>query len=266
MPRQPSQPSASFGALATDYDVTFTHTHIGSLMRQAVWQRLDICFQPGQSILELNCGTGADALHLGQQGVHVLATDVSQEMVALTNQKVRQANLVHMVTAQPLAIEHLDELAPMLFDGVVSNFGGLNCVANLPDIGRTLAERLKPGARAVLCIMGPIVPWEWAWFVGHGAVGSAFRRLRRPGAVWRGMTVYYPSIRTARRAFSPWFQQQRVSALGVFLPPPYTEQRLARHPGFPQLLARLNQWERRLETVPPLPWLADHYVLELRRV
>jgi SAM-dependent methyltransferase len=260
------KPSAAFDALATDYDITFTHTHIGSLMRQAVWQRLDACFQPGQSILELNCGTGADAVYLGQRGVHVLATDVSQEMVALTRQKVMQAGLENMITVQQRTIEQLDEIGPALFDGVVSNFGGLNCVANLPDTGRALAERLKPGAQAVLCMMGPLVPWEWAWFVGHGAWGSAFRRLRRHSAVWQGMTVYYPSIRTARRAFAPWFRQQRVSALGVFLPPPYTEQRLARYPHLAQWLARLNSWERRLETVPPLPWLADHYVLELQRV
>ena len=218
MPRQLPKPPASFDALATDYDVTFTQTRIGSLMRQAVWQRLDACFQPGQSILELNCGTGTDALYLGQRGVHVLATDVSQEMVALTRQKVMQAGLAHMVTVQQLAIEQLDDLAPVLFDGVVSNFGGLNCVANLPDTGRALAGRLTPGAQAVLCIMGPIVPWEWAWFVGHGALGNAFRRLRRNGAIWRGVPIYYPSIRAARHAFAPGFQHRRVSALGVFLP------------------------------------------------
>jgi hypothetical protein len=33
----------------------------------------------------------------------------------------------------------------------------------------------------------------------------------------------------------------------------------------PRTLAWLNRWERRLETAPPMPWLADHYVLEMER-
>jgi hypothetical protein len=55
---------------------------------------------------------------------------------------------------------------------------------------------------------------------------------------------------------------RRVSALGALVPPPYAEEWASRHRG---LLEALERWERRLETVPPLPWLADHYVLELQR-
>jgi len=53
-----------------------------------------------------------------------------------------------------------------------------------------------------------------------------------------------------------------VSAVGALLPPTEWESWTERHP---RLLAALARWERRLETVPPLPWLADHYLLELER-
>ena len=53
-----------------------------------------------------------------------------------------------------------------------------------------------------------------------------------------------------------------MSAVGALLPPTEWEAWAARHP---RLLAALARWERRLETVPPLPWLADHYLLELER-
>jgi len=56
---------------------------------------------------------------------------------------------------------------------------------------------------------------------------------------------------------------RRVAALGALLPPSYAESWAGRHP---RLIARLDLWERRLETVPPLPWLADHYLMELERV
>ncbi|ETX03826.1 class I SAM-dependent methyltransferase [Candidatus Entotheonella palauensis] len=253
----------AFDDLAADYDSQFTHSKIGTLMRQAVWRRLDSRFRPGQRVLELNCGTGEDAIHLGQQGVQVLATDLSREMVELTRRKVEQTRLAATVRVQQLALERLHELETAPFDGALSNFGGLNCVADLSGVGRALAARLRPGALAFLCVMGPWVPWEWGWFLCHGTPGKAFRRLRPGGVVWQDLMIYYPSIRTLRRAFSPAFRLCRASAIGALLPPPYAESRMVK---YPRLLTFLNRWERRLETLPPLPWLADHYLLELERL
>jgi hypothetical protein len=193
----------------------------------------------------------------------VLATDLSREMVEITRQKVARTRLTATVEVQQLALEHLHELEVPPFDGVLSNFGGLNCVAELSGVGCALAARLQPGALALLCVMGPLVPWEWGWFLGHGDPGTAFRRLRPGGVVWRDLKIHYPSIRTLRRAFSPAFRFCRASAIGALLPPPFTESWMVRHP---RLLTVLNRWERRLETLPPLPWLADHYLLELERV
>jgi SAM-dependent methyltransferase len=253
----------AFDALAADYDAQFTYSTIGTLMRQAIWRRLDVHFHPGQRVLELNCGTGEDAVYLGQRGVRVLATDLSREMVALTRRKVAEAGLVDSIEVQQLGLEHLDELDGPPHDGVLSNFGGLNCVTDLSAVARSLARQLRPGACVLLCVMGPLVPWEWAWFLGHGQPGTAFRRLRPGGIAWRGLTIHYPSIRMLQRAFSPAFRRQRASAVGALLPPPYTERWLVKHP---RLLEHLNRWERRLETWPPLPWLADHYLLELERL
>ncbi|HEX9442158.1 MAG TPA: hypothetical protein VF909_20880, partial [Roseiflexaceae bacterium] len=51
-------PSGSFSVLgspfdemAANYDRTFTNSLIGTLMRQAVWRRLDSCFNPGDRVL-----------------------------------------------------------------------------------------------------------------------------------------------------------------------------------------------------------------------
>jgi SAM-dependent methyltransferase len=254
--------SAAFDRLATDYDAAFTRTDLGSRLRRAVWKRLDALFTPGDSILELACGTGEDAVHLGGRGVRVLATDASPEMVRVAREKVERVGLVETVEVRQLAVEELDVLDAPPFDGVLSDFGGLNCVADLPAAGRALAARLRPGAVVVLCVMGPLVPWEWAWFLGHGQPGKAFRRLTPDGVEWRGLRIRYPSIRALRRALAPGFRVRRVAALGAFLPPPYAEGWAVRHP---DLTDRLERWERRLETVPPLPGLADHYLLELER-
>ncbi|HZO90941.1 MAG TPA: methyltransferase domain-containing protein [Chthonomonadaceae bacterium] len=264
--------ASPFDQMAVEYDLLFTYSRIGTLLRQAVWRRLDVRFLPGDRILELNCGTGEDALHLAQRGVQVLATDVSAEMVLLARQKIRQAGMAANVEVRRMAIEEISDPFSALqlmaqnehaaFDGALSDFGGLNCARNLPQVAEGLAACLRPGAVALLCIMGPLCPWEWGWYLLHGQPGKAFRRLRRGGVPWRGLTITYPSIRAVCHAFAPHFRPLRVGAIGALLPPTYAEGWAARHEG---LLARLDRWERRLETLPPFPLLADHYLLELER-
>ena len=261
-----------FDELAPHYDVSFTQTTIGSLMRRAVWRRLDARFGRDDHILELNCGTGEDALHLARRGVRVLATDASSKMISVARDKIAGAGLDDRVAFRCMSIDQFaaDRAAdlkiemgePSGFGGVLSNFGGLNCIQDLERFGTALSSYVRPGAFAMLCIMGPAVPWEWVWYLGRGRPGRALRRFRRGGVRWHGIDVRYPSIRTVRRVFEPAFRSVRVNAIGALVPPPYTESLTA---GFPRLLRLADRWERRLENVFPLPWLADYYLIEFQR-
>jgi len=255
--------NAPFDAFAEDYDRQFTHSVIGGLLRGAVQQRLRAVFSPGQSILELNCGTGEDAVFLARHGVKVVASDASAAMVKIARHKVKRAELSAQVSLQHWAIEDmLDKLgANSRFDGVLSNFGGLNCVADLRQTAEQLAVLVKSGGRLLLCLMGRWVPWEWLWYLVKGQPGKAFRRFRGY-AEWQGMKIYYPSIRQVKAAFSASFTPVRVAGLGFLLPPSYAEALVARWSG---LFQCLNGCERCLETVPFVPLLSDHYLLELVR-
>ncbi|MBV8200220.1 MAG: class I SAM-dependent methyltransferase [Acidobacteria bacterium] len=264
----PASATSPFDELAAGYDEAFTHGAVGTLLRRPLQRRLLALFARGDSVLELGCGTGEDAVFLGRHGVRVLATDASPGMVAAARRKVDAAGLQDLVEVRRLALEELPLLGGREasegppFDGAFSSFGGFNCAGDPRGPARDLGALLRPGARLLLCVMGPLVPWEWGWFLLRGRPAKAFRRLRPGGARWRGMTIRYPAIGAMKRAFGPDFRARRVAALGVLLPPSYAEPWAARHP---RLLARLDSWERRWETVPPLPWLADHYVLELER-
>jgi SAM-dependent methyltransferase len=257
--------ASTFDDLAPDYDRTFTTSAIGRRMRAAVWRRLDERVGTGDRLLELNCGTGEDAVHLGARGVHVLATDASAAMVAATAAKVDAAGLGGRVRTRQLAIEALATLDPgeRGVDAVLSDFGGLNCVGDLAAVGRDLAGVVRPGGAVLVCVMGPIVPWEWAWYLAHGSPRRAVRRVHGP-ATWRGLEIRYPSIGAVRRDFaSGGLRLERTTGIGVLVPPSYVEPWAQRHA---RALDRLDRLERRIAANAVASRLAarlaDHYLLE----
>lgn len=259
--------AAAFEPLANDYDDLFTRRPIGRLLRAAVWRQLDAVFRPGDRVLDLGCGTGEDALHLARRGVRVHGLDGAPGMIAQARAKLRAAGLDDRAHFEVCPIEELAGLElPARFDGVVSNFGALNCVADLPALGRTLAGLVRPGGSVVAMVMGPLCAWEVGWYLLRGDAGRAFRRLRRGGArvdLGAGpLVVRYPRPNTLVEAFGPAFELQDVVAIGALLPPTYAAGSLDAHP---RALAALAGIERRIERWPMAVALADHYLVRLRR-
>ena len=79
---------AAFDRLAGSYDEVFTRSVIGRVQRGVVWKVLAETFRPGDRILELNCGTGEDALFLGRRRVTVESCDADR-----TNREAARSNL-----------------------------------------------------------------------------------------------------------------------------------------------------------------------------
>ena len=260
---------APFDHVADTYDAVFTNSLIGRAQRDSVWEELDRCFRPGQRILELNCGTGVDALHLAERGVEVLACDVAPRMIRVARQRVAARRRQKRVDFRILATEDIGVLAEEgPFDGVFSNFGGLNCVPDLSSVARDLAKLLTPRASALLCMAGPRVAWEIIWYLGKGNPRKALRRFKRGGTVVRlaeGVTVEvrYPSVGAMARLFAPEFRLLRIKGIGVTVPPSYLEPLAQR---FPRVLETLMGVDRLLSRVPVFRTLADHLVLEFQRV
>jgi ubiquinone/menaquinone biosynthesis C-methylase UbiE len=260
---------APFDHVAETYDVVFTSSLIGRAQRDSVWEELDCCFHPGQRILELNCGTGVDAVHLAERGVEVLACDVSPRMIQVAHRRIASQVGPARVDFRVLATEDIAALVGEgPFDGMFSNFGGLNCVPHLSAVARDLAKLLAPGARALLCMAGRAVAWEIIWYLAKGNPQKALRRFRRGGTVGRlveGVTVevHYPSARTMARLFAPDFRLLRLKGVGVTVPPSYLEPLAQR---FPRVLRSLTAADRLLSCVPVFRSLADHLLLEFQRV
>jgi len=254
--------TSPFDLLARDYDRGFTHSACGTVLRALVWERLPAVFGGRDRILELGCGTGEDAVRLARAGHRVFATDASEEMIRIARLKAVAAGLADRIEFRVLPMESLHTLPPdLVFDGVFSNFGALNCVADISALAQPLAAHLAPGAPLLFVVMGRHVPWEWAWFLARGDRARAFRRLRRGGVEWRGLTIHYPTPGELARSLAPHFEIRRRASLGFALPPSYASHWLDQSP---RMLAALTGIERATRRIGA--HLADHFVLEAARL
>ena len=255
-----------WNAAAETYEQKFTGTTIGRARRRAVWHDLERAFRPNERILELNCGTGIDAVFLAAKGVQILGCDIAPRMIELARDLAAQAELPNPPDFRVLPTENLialEQEGP--FDGAFSNFSGLNCVEDLSQVAQDLGRLLKPRARFLICMMGRFVPWEILWFLAHGRPQRAFLRLRdyrTSCAGVSGLTVQRPAVSQITRQMEPTFRLLRWKGIGITVPPSYLENLACR---FPTLIDRLAGVDQHIGELPLFRDMADCVLLEFER-
>src|SRR5450432_1193149 len=260
----------AFDHIGARYDAEFTNTDLSWWFRRRVWERLELLFQPGDSALELGCGTGEDAIWLAKRGVHVLAPDGSAAMLAETKRKAKvegveslvETRLLDLTDAAGWDLKQYDNV----FDGAYSNYGPLNCVGDWRAIGQQLASAIRLGGKVGLGVMGPWCPWEFFWHGLHGDFRTATRRFHRSTVAHldgKYFDVFYPTPRRLQRDLGPVFQRRLLWGLGVFLPPSDLYKPVGRRPWLAKPLLAIERL-----TAPHWPFkhLGDHYWLELERL
>jgi ubiquinone/menaquinone biosynthesis C-methylase UbiE len=256
-----------FDQIATEYDDVFTKSLIGRAQRNSVWSVLTRVFQSGDHILELNCGTGEDALFLAQNGISVNACDASQQMIQIASDRLRKEAPGAPVQFNLLPTEHIREFqSSTQFDGIFSNFSGLNCVADLKQTAQDLAALLSPGAPLLVCLSTRFCLWEMLWFVLHGNFRKAFRRCSGHATAKVGeftVDVYYPTVRKLQTLFSPSFVLRSCAGVGVTVPPSYVEAWIRNHPN---LLSMLRTIDKAISSLPGFRVVGDHVLLHFERV
>lgn len=271
---------ASFDHIADQYDMDFTHSRIGQLQRKAVWDYLD-CFveqysnalqeNQGKSlkILELNCGTGEDALRFAQKEHQVLATDLSSKMVNVTNTKIIQNHLTDFVETLKIGIEDISpENVGQDYDLVFSNFGGLNCIQSddLLNLSLELSKILKPKGHFIAVVMPNYCMMESLYFLAKFQGKKILRRSNPKGlpvnVEGQSVHTWYYSPQQFYKHFTEHFKNIAQKPIGLFVPPSYME------PYFrtkPKQLNALNTLDQSLNRFSTTARIADHFLIDLER-
>ncbi|GAB5491520.1 MAG: class I SAM-dependent methyltransferase [Phototrophicaceae bacterium] len=249
---------SAFDPLAPSYDADFTHQALGQILRDTIHQRLLANFSVGEHILEMGCGTGEDALFLAQQGRTITATDASDAMLAIAEEKTKKQK---NITVKSLNLANLPDWDTQKFDGVFSNFGALNCINDWQPLAQWLSQHTKSGAKVGLGIMAKYCAWEFIWHAGHWKWDIALRRLR--GDDFGDLHITYPTVKRITEDFAPYFKRITVKPLGLFLPTSALFDVVQKRP---KLMKTLVNLEKHFENTSQLAQFADHYWIEFERV
>jgi ubiquinone/menaquinone biosynthesis C-methylase UbiE len=263
-----AEPSATiaeaFSRTAARYDAfAEDHPHL-TRMRTKVYDHLTRYVRPGSSILELNAGTGTDAVALARRGFTVHATDIAPGMLARIRDKVELFGLEGRVSVQACSFMDLDQVEGGPYDAVFSNLGGLNCTGDLRPVIAALHHVLRPGGIVTWVLMPPICLWELG-LAFTGQVRLAFRRLAR-GATrahleGRYFDVHYFSPGRVVRAFGPSYEVLAIEGLSVITPTAESKGLAVRHP---RVYGALEWLDDRVAPRWPARGWGDFYIVSLR--
>jgi ubiquinone/menaquinone biosynthesis C-methylase UbiE len=254
----------AFSRTAEKYDsFAEDHPHL-TRIRNKVYSHVARLIPSGSRILELNAGTGTDAVQLAQRGYYVHATDIALGMLARLRDKVQDLKVQERVTWEERSFSSLDDVPGAPFDAVFSDLGGLNCIPDLSPVIRQLPKVLREGGTVTWVLMPRISLWEWME-IFRGNFRLAFRRLTQRGvrANLEGLQfdVYYFSPSQVISWFGEDYDLLALEGLSVITPTAESKNLVKR---FPRLYRVLSWLDDILS--PRWPWYGwgDFYILTMR--
>jgi SAM-dependent methyltransferase len=251
----------AYDAKAAEYD---EQVEGDDWMRNVLWERYARRFRAGQTVLDVGCGTGLDAIFLAKRGIRVVGIDASPSMIAEANRKVAGAQLEGLTDLRALDLREIGSLPPACFDGIISAFASLSTTADLRGFAGSAARLLKPRGLLVVHLLNRTSLWEWLGLVRSRRLRAARRlgddHVRTFMIGSRGVPhhLYHPA-EAYDRFFAADFSLCRAYGIGIFRPP-HTINRIP-----PLVVAALDRLERPLRPVHRLRDWGRFFVLELEK-
>lgn len=261
------QAAAAFSSQSSVFDNTFSGNLIIQYKRQRVREHLMPHLTKEKNILELNSGTGEDAIWLAQQGHHVHATDISEGMQNMLQRKVKDASLEKNITHELCSFTQLRNLKQKgPYDIIFSNFAGLNCTNELDKVLQSFSSLLKPGGIVTLVLLPKFCLWEFLLLL-KGKFRTAFRRFSGS----KGSKAYVEGVQFRCWYYNPSyiirhlkddFVLLKTEGLCTIVPPSYIENFAERHS---KKFNWLQKKENKLRSKWPWKLIGDYYIISLQK-
>jgi len=261
------QAALAFSRQAVHFDQLYEKNTIIHYKRERVRRHLLDFLPDHASILELNAGTGDDAIWLARQGYQVHATDIATGMQDMLAQKVKAAGLGDRVTSELRSftdLSNLDKKGP--YDHIFSNFAGLNCTGELGKVISSFSSLLKENGMVTLVLLPKFCLWESSMML-KGKFKTATRRFfsakgRRARVEGEYFKCWYYNPSDVIRFSKKDFEVLSVEGMCTIVPPSYIEGFAEK---YPSLYSRLVRMEEKWKTAWPWRSIGDYYIITLRK-
>ena len=259
--------ASAFNKQAWEFDSIYGNDSIINYKRRRVRNHLKKYLKPSSMILELNCGTGEDAVWLAKQGHKVHATDISGSMLEMLNKKREHQKLRDAISIEQCSfteLEILQEKGP--YDHIFSNFAGLNATGRLEKVLSAFNFLLKPGGKITLVLLPKFCLWEFALIL-KGKFKTALRRFSgkkgaRAHIEGEFFRCWYYNPSYIRSHLTHAFRQVEVEGLCSFVPPSYIAGFAEKHP---TLYRFLEKKENKFKSKWPWRVIGDYYIITLEK-
>ncbi|HMG69028.1 MAG TPA: class I SAM-dependent methyltransferase [Chitinophagaceae bacterium] len=260
------QAAAAFDKQSALFDGIYSENTIIQYKRDRVIAHTEQFINPGSKILELNSGTGEDAIYFASEGHYVHATDISEGMQQILARKIISGDPGQKITLELCSftdLENIQNKGP--YDLIFSNFAGLNCTGALDKVLHSFSALLKPGGIATLVILPEFCLWE-TLLLFKGKFKTAFRRFfSRKGTKahieGKFFTCWYYNPSYIKKHL-PGFNTLSIEGLCVFVPPSYIEGFAEK---YPKSFSFLKKLEYKLKTSRFWRSVGDYYIITLRK-
>jgi ubiquinone/menaquinone biosynthesis C-methylase UbiE len=257
----------AFNSQSAIFDELYSANTIIQYKRRRVRDHVLQYLSPGSNILELNAGTGDDAIFFAREGHHVHATDISAGMQEKLMEKVAGQQLTALVSNELCSYTALDRLINKgPYDCIFSNFAGLNCTGELKLVLDSFDNLLKPGGVVVLVVLPGFCLWE-SLLMLKGKFRTATRRFfstkgRKANIEGVAFTCWYYSPGFISRRLKDKFELLKTEGLCTIVPPSYIENFAEK---YPRVFSFLCKTEDRLRNKWPWKYTGDYYIISLRK-
>lgn len=259
--------SEAFTKQSKVFDKLYDADKIIQYKRQRVREHILQYTKHNDFMLELNCGTGEDALFFAGKGFRVHATDISSGMLGELNKKVVEMNIERCISIEQCSFTELDFLREGgTFNYIYSNFGGLNCTGKLEKVLGSFDKLLAPGGVVTLVIISNFCLWE-SLLLFKGRFKTALRRFfsgrgRKAHVEGNFFKCWYYSPSFIKKQLKHRYEFLSLEGLCTLVPPSYIENFAEKYPAVFRFFVRE---ENRLKDKWPWNRLGDYFIISFRK-